>query len=193
MSLTSITIGGTEYPSYATVAEGDAYLAVDPTRRLAWASLDSTVKGVNLIAATKRLDSLRWIGRKTDPTQATEWPRSGLTFPNGQTVPDNVLPERLLQATILLAGDLAVDPAAMSTSGQSETRGVVQSERIGPKAVSYFYPRRRSPRLPEGNTLLSLVGCWLKSSLVTAPVATGTDARSSFEDVDRLDRTAGPA
>ena len=48
-------------------------------RRTAWAGLDADTKHVNLAAATRRLDSLPWVGRKADDAQSAEWPRLDLT------------------------------------------------------------------------------------------------------------------
>lgn len=185
MSLTNITIGGATYPSYATVAEADAYLAVDPERRRAWAALDTDTKGVNLAAATRRLDGLRWAGRRAADAQATEWPRVDATPPT------TGIPSEIERAAILLAGDLAVDPSSLSAT---PSEGDVQSERIGPLAVSYFHRERQSGmmrRLGGNAEVLSLIRQWLAGAPVSPPVATGTDAESAFTPRDRYGRTEG--
>ena len=172
MSLTTIPINGVDYPSYATAEEADAYLAIDLNRADAWMALDEAGKGQRLAAATRRLDGLRWIGRRASETQATAWPRLGMT-----PTPSASIPPELEQATILLAGDLAVD-----LSGEGQGREV-QSERVGPMAVTYFY-RRAAPRL-EARSALALVRRWLEASSIASPVATGTDAQSEFVPRDR--------
>ena len=185
MSLTAITIAGVDYPSYATVAEADVFLAVDSGRREAWTALDPDTKHVNLAAATRRLDSLSWIGRKADDAQSTEWPRLDLT----PAAPG--LPSEVEQAAILLAGDLAVNPAALSTAPSDPD---VQSERIGPYSTTYFYRRRQSAVLQAlgGNRdALGLVRRWLSGAPVAAPVATGTGERSEFHPPGRYGRTEG--
>ena len=192
MSLTIIAIDGVDYPSYATVAEADAYLAIDLNRAEAWGRLDETGKRRFLAAATRRFDGLRWAGRKTSETQATEWPRVGLAFPNGESVGDDVLPESVEQAAILLAGDLAIDPDVVSASAASP--GEVQSERVGPMAVTYFSRRRvrTSTDTPiAGASAFALIRQWLEGAGVAAPVATGTDAESQFLTRDRYGRTEG--
>ena len=183
MSLTAITIAGVDYPSYATVAEADVYLAVDSGRRTAWAALDADTKRVNLAAATRRLDSLPWTGRKADDAQFAEWPR---LIPKAAG-----LPREVEQATILLAGDLAVNPAALSAA---PSYADVQSERIGPYSTTYFYRRRQSAVLQAlgGNRdALELVRQWLSGAPVSAPVATGTGERSEFYPPGRYGRTEG--
>ena len=185
MSLTAITIAGVDYPSYATVAEADAYLAVDSARREPWAALDGDIKDFNLAAATRRLDSLPWAGRKADDAQSTEWLRLDVT----PAAPG--LPREVEQATILLAGDLAVNPAALSAASSDAD---VQSERIGPYAATYFYRRRQSTVLQAlgGNRdALGLVRQWLAGAPVSAPVATGTGERSEFYPPGRYGRTEG--
>ncbi len=183
MSLTTITVGSVAYPSYATVAEADAFLAVDPERSMAWADLDPEGKGLRLIAATRRLDSLRWAGSKADDAQAAEWPRRGLFYETGDAVPGDAIPERLEQACILLSGDYA---AGRVDDGED---GVIQSERVGPIATTYFYPRRRSHAARLLGDALGLVSQWLEGPSIAAPVATGTDARSVFTPRDRYGRT----
>ena len=178
MSLTTITINGMDYPSYATAAEANTYLAIYLARSEAWSTLDEAGKGQRLAAATRRMDGLRWIGRRASETQVTAWPRMGMT-----PEPSAPIPPELEQATILLAGDLAVN-----LSGEGQVREV-QSERVGPMAVTYFY-RRAAPRL-LGADALGLVSQWLEGPSIAAPVATGTDARSVFTPRDRYGRTEG--
>ena len=189
MSLTTIAIGGTDYPSYATVAEADAYLGVDPLRRAAWSGLrPQRDKGVNLIAATRRLDSLNWAGSKAAASQATEWPRQGLFYETGDAVPGDAIPERLEQACILMAGGLV---AGLIDAYGDGSEAAIQSERIGPFATTYFHPRRRSYAARLLGDALGLVRQWLSGALVSAPVATGTGERSEFYPPGRYGRTEG--
>ena len=180
MSLTTITIGDIDYPSYATVAEADAYLAIDLARNEAWAALDDEGKGLRLVAAARRLDSLRWAGRKGLASQATAWPRSGLAPP-----PADAVPPEIERAAILLAGDYA---AGRIDDGDDKA---VQSQRVGPIAKTYFYPRRRSHSAQLLGDALPLVSQWLEAAGVAAPAATGTDAESAFTHRDRYGRTEG--
>ena len=93
MTLTTLTISGVGYTSYATLAEANNRLRVDPVRTEAWSALSSTNKMINLVAATNRLDLLNWGGQKAGgPTQENAWPRTGLFYPNGTAVPSTGVP-----------------------------------------------------------------------------------------------------
>ena len=188
MSLTTITINSMDYPSYATIAEADTYLAIDLARSEAWSTLDEAGKGQRLAAVTRRMDGLRWIGRRASETQATAWPRLDMT-----PTPSAPIPPELEQATILLAGDLTVDPSGAPASASAASGGI-QSERIGPKAVTYFSRRqaRTAANTPIADTsALALVRQWLEASSIASPVATGTDAQSEFVPRGRYGRTEG--
>ena len=184
MSLTTITINSMDYPSYATIAEADTYLAIDRARSEAWSTLDETVKGQRLAAATRRMDGLGWAGRRASEAQATAWPRMGMT-----PEPSAPIPPELEQATILLAGGLAAGLVDASGDG---SEAAIQSERLGPFAATYFHPRRQS-RVERllGADALALVSQWLEGPSIAAPVATGTDGESAFTHRDRYGRTEG--
>ncbi|MCY3784595.1 MAG: hypothetical protein OXG79_12545 [Chloroflexi bacterium] len=191
MSLTMLTIGERQYVSYASVAEADNYLAVDPAYMATWNALDDDAKGRDLIAATRHLDTLLWAGTKTSTAQVNEWPRSGLVERDGDTVRSNSIPVQLEQATALLAAAVARDPYLFERDASD---GDVQSERIGPKAVTYFH--RKTDRLVRrvGNArALELIRQWLAGATPAAPVVTGTGDKSSFVPLDRYGRNKGVA
>ena len=190
MSLHSVTIGSTAYDAYADVVEADIYLAVELTYFAAWDALSDEDKNVRLVAATRYLDGLRWAGEPTTTGQATEWPRSGLLGRDGEDLAADSVPLDIENAAILLAADLAIDPEALSI-GSSD--GNIQSERIGPKAVSYFRPRRRArvDNTIDNRRVYGLVNRWLFSARLP-PFVSGTDAKSAFEP-ERFGRSEGIA
>lgn len=196
MSLAQLTIEGRtdEYLSYATVDEADEYLAVEPAYMAAWAAIDTAednTKKIYLIAATRHLDGLRWSGEKAVATQNTQWPRSGLTDRDGNDVAADAVPKAIEQAVILLAADLSLDSEALSTDAAEDN---VASERIGPKSVSYFRPRRTSAKQRIRNRrVLALIACWLGGPGPTPPFVSGTDGVSSFTGLDRYGRSEGAA
>ena len=111
MSLTTITIGLTDYTAYASISEAGTALAVDPTRSTIWASLTTEAKSIDLVAATNRLDLLSWAGSKTGgQSQTNAWPRSGLQR-DGESLDSSTIPLEVERACILLAGSIALRPA----------------------------------------------------------------------------------
>ena len=193
MSLSTITVGGNDYSSYASLVEADIALAVDPTRMAAWVLSVVMTRGIRLIAATNRLDLLRWQGDKTaGASQANKWPRSGLLYRDGESVPDDEVPTEVERATILLAGSIASTPAH-SNAGTSSI--AIKSVGAGPAAVEFFHRQESVSGKPiQDETVFELVRQWLEgSNLVTGatgPLATGTDGESSFKG-DRYERSEG--
>ena len=86
---------------------------------------------------------------------------------------------------MLLAGDYAA-----GRIGDDQNKDV-QSERVGPMATSYFYPRRRSQTGRLLGDALFMVSQWLEGADIVGSVVTGTDAKSEFADRDRYGRTEG--
>ena len=193
MSLSTITVGGNDHISYASVDEADIALSVDPTRMVAWAALSGEDKGIRLIAATNRLDLLSWQGQKTaGASQPNKWPRSGLLYRDSESVPDDTIPAEIERATILLAGSIASRPA-QSNAGTSSI--AVKRVKAGPAEVEFFHRQESVSGKPiQDETVFELVRQWLEGSNVvtgsTGPLATGTDGKSSFEG-DRYERSEG--
>ena len=196
MSLTRVTIKARDYASYASVAKADAALAVDPVRGATWSALDEEAKGIRLVAATNRLDLLRWLGRKTGgASQENEWPRSSLVYPDGTPVPSDTVPRKVERATILLAGSIASTPsqANAGTSGAATKR-----VKAGSSEVEFFHRRESVTGKPiQDETVFELIRQWIEGRDIgtgsTGPVATGTDSESAFENAGRYGRTKGLA
>lgn len=183
MSLTTITISTVEYVSYATLAEANEYLAVDPIRATAWTALSDTQKGQRLVAATRRLDQLRWLGAKTggDAAQPNAFPRTGLVYADGTAVPDDEVPLAVEQACCLLAGTIAINAAASQAgSSASNTRRV----KAGSAEVEFFRPTDGVPLQDESAWALVkifITGIGDNSSLGGVAYG-GCAADSAFKD-----------
>jgi hypothetical protein len=191
VTISTITIGGVDYTAYASVAEADPYLAVDPVRATAWAALTTDQKGANLVAATRRLDLLAWEGEKAGgASQAEAFPRTGLTYADGTAAPDDEVPQAVEDACILLAGSIAIT-AATSGAGSSGTN--IKSVKAGSAAVEFFRQQDGVPLQDE--TAYALVREFLDgfSSVGsgTGNYATGTDGESTFSDIDQWGRDRG--
>lgn len=184
MTITTITIGGNNYPAYATVAEADAYLAVDPVRAAAWAALTTDQKGINLVAATRRLDLESYTGEKATEAQTTEWLRVNATC-DGEAIPDNVLPQRMEDGTIVLAGSIAIDAAASAAGTGPSNISRVQA---GSAEVEFFRPvfGTNFSLAAQNPDVFALIGCFLASavSAIGYGCASGTDGTSAFTDRD---------
>lgn len=194
MSISTITIGTVDYTSYASVAEADAYLAADPVRGSTWNALAEDNKKINLVAATRRLDTLTWKGKKAGGSaQINAWPRDDLSYPDGTDVPDNEVPEAIEIATILLAGTIAVDPQHASHGGG--TQRAVSRVKAGTAEVEFadtasIVALARAPLADP--TALEYIRFWLTTSVpVSTGFVTGTDAKSSFSCPSAYDRSRG--
>lgn len=180
MSLTMLTVDGTQYVSYATLAEANACLRVEPALYGGWNALTDEEKSVRLIAAARRLDLLPWAGQALTAGQA--WPRTGVTYADGSDVPDTVAPLEVERAVIWLAGNvnLPLSPAANLSGLETGVR----SRRVGPRTTTFF-PRRRSElELQIPARVRRLVGALLApTAAVGAPLlAFDGPETSSFRD-----------
>ena len=182
MSITTLTINTIDYISYASQQEADDFLAVDPTRGAAWAALDDTTKQSHLVAATRRIDLFEFSGEKTGgESQLNAWSRTGATC-NGDpvTVTDDV-PIGIENATILIAGTIAITPA-VANQGSSGTN--IKRVRAGTAEVEFFQPQDGVPI--EDETAYSLLACFLANASTGAGfgLAAGVSSESEFCDED---------
>ena len=180
MSITTITIATVDYVSYASVAEADAYLAVDPVRGTKWGTLTVDEKGAKLVAATRRLDLLKWKGAKTgdDATQLNQWPRTGLVYPDGSNVSTTEVPDQIANATIILAGSIAINAAASTAGSSASNKKKVVA---GPVQLEFFRPTAGKPLQDE--TAFELVAFFFLaggSAVGVGGYASGCDQSSSF-------------
>ena len=191
MSLSDLVIDSETYKAYASLVEANTYLAVDTTGRgVAWAALTDPGKLKNLVAATRRLDLMPWRGTPTGgATQENAWPRSGLTYPNGDALPDNVIPRSLEHACILLAGTIAATPAV---SNAGVVNRPIRRVRAGSAEVE-FSPEpavQANPLRIGDETVQALIRHWIRGKPGSLSAAFGTDGESIFEG-DSFRRTYG--
>ena len=186
MSLTEITITGETdpYTSYASLAEANRRLAVDPIRMTAWDALGDNAKNVHLVSGTNRLDLLDWDGEKAGgASQENDWPRTGLSYEDGTAVPSDEVPYEIEVATILLAGTIAKTPQAAG-SGTSSTS--IKAVKAGSAQVEFF-PRQEAleDKPIQDETAFDLVRRWLGGSgSVSGPFVSGAECTSVFENDD---------
>ena len=122
----AVTIGATEYQSYATVAVADEYLAADIVRAVPWEALTEDSKGRALVSATRMMLALPWCGTVPDPAEDQASP-----------IPD---------VAAMLAADLAANPALFAdASGNSN----IKRAKAGSAEVEFFSPVDGGPPLPK--------------------------------------------
>lgn len=188
MTITTITIETVGYTSYASLLEADTLLNTDPVREVAWELLTDDEKGKKLVAATRRLDLLDWGGTKTGAADVQEnaWPRTGLSYKDGTPVSTTEVPKEVENATIFLAGSIAIDASAADagTSGSN-----IKSVKAGSADVKFF--RGQDGVALQDETSYDLVACFLSFAQATdgavGNLSTESDPRCSrFDDADRF-------
>ena len=182
MTLTTVTVAGIDYQSYASLAEANAILAVDPVRATAWAPLLDPARFGFLVAATHRLDLLPWEGSKTGgAAQATAFPRKDLAYRDGTAVTG--VPAALARACALLAGSIAIRPAQADEGNSSSALAEVKA---GSAVIKFFRRRETVKGNPlQDETAYALVRQWLSSGVALAGLASGSDIKSSFTDANQ--------
>lgn len=143
MATLDATVGGIAANSYSSLAQGETYIdtLVPSTLQDAWVNAGEDDQTRALIMATRLLDTwFEWYGSITNLNQALLWPRRGVLRPGisegqvmsgavnpwhipfGTTLPENEIPQLLIDATVelarqLLAGDRIAD-------SDTETQGI---------------------------------------------------------------------
>lgn len=159
-----ITITGTDYPTYTTVAEADTYLAVDVQRATAWAARTTLQKQQGLITATRFLQSLTWASGAAPLTT------------------DDPVASPLPEATAMLAADFLATPALASGGG---TGSNVKRAKAGSAEVEFFRPVTGYPMPLDVFTLLrSLLGIGDDGLAIGYGVVSGSDFCSRFDSSD---------
>lgn len=117
--------------SYVSVADARVYAT---NRGTELPSNDDEVAAM-LIRATDYLEAqeCRYQGKRTSPTQALAWPRTGV-FLNCDEVPSNVIPKSLIAAQVQLA--MAIN-AGFDLQPNISPQDYVTREKVGPIETEY--------------------------------------------------------
>lgn len=136
------TISGPDANSYASLAEAEAFFSDHQSGT--WTDADWDDRERALISATRRLDVLDFLGRRTHQDQALSWPRTGLYDRDGWGIPEDEIPRDVKYAQFELTRLLLADAAYLDETGLEE----FSSLRIGP--ISMDLRGRKIPgELPE--------------------------------------------
>jgi hypothetical protein len=110
------TAGDPGQNAYATVAEVTTYFDDRPQAGTTWSGADPDDQIRAVLYATKLMDALFvWTGHTADPGgQGLLWPRVGMWYRSGESVPSNIIPDELKDALAeycreVLAGDRTAD------------------------------------------------------------------------------------
>lgn len=160
MALPSIitTAGSASANSYCSRADADQYHKERVPVAVTWGDASDSEKDAALIYATRLLDTLYlWDGWVASETQALLWPRSGMVYRNGYSVPTTVIPTDLVRATAefarqLLVSDRTADSDVVTQGIKSITAGPVSIEFDGTAqaATATTIPDLVSKMLPPG-------------------------------------------
>ena len=97
------TVSGATSTSYIDVASADAYFGARRNAD-AWTSLTATAdKQLALMAATQRLEQLKYCGTRTTSAQRLKWPRYGLVDDDNWPYPHTAIPRPVVEATCEMA------------------------------------------------------------------------------------------
>ena len=188
-------LNGHSYQAYVDVPMADNYLFIDITRKAAWEGLRDDVDDMGavtvsaeakkqrlLVAATWRLNLLRYKGEKAESGQENEWPRVN--------VPDHTdgdIPFALKHATSILAAAFITTPAFANAAAQVSN---IKKAKAGSGDVEFFRPLANAP-LQDNTALLLLRNAGLlEGGDVPRPYVGGLDVAPfplgdlSLSDVD---------
>jgi hypothetical protein len=178
-----VTINSTDYEVFEDEAGitlyAQAQLSSDAD---AWLAADPLLQARGAVSATRLLNALAWTGAPTDEYQPLAWPRSGMFDAQGQPLPDNVIPQSVLDADSLIAmGLVAGSPVQNDPNAQ-----VTRSLKAGSVAIDYF--RNIDPITPFPKNITELIALWLGGTNLFAAEASGTCERTSFDQEYRFVR-----
>ena len=183
--LTTLTISGNSYTSYLTVDEADIALAVEVNRRAAWNALSADEKARMLVASTRRIDFFEFKGVRADPNQETKWPRQNdgdaEDLPTDAVSSGTTIPDPIEEATALLAGTIAQNPAAASVRHPDSSKRGVKKVKAGTAEVDFFNTEASSAGATNavvGNNLVAQELADAEAQLLLRPYILAPDTRA---------------
>lgn len=166
----TVTIDSTNYNVYVVVADADDYLGAS-LYATDWTGATTDNKSRALVMATRLIDRQVWDGSQTDSDNEQDWPRSGLTDDNGNTIDSATIPQFVKDATAELALSLLGDQD-VETFDTTEVKRVA----AGSAQVEFFRGEGDfTKRFPT--TVQELLGPYLAAANSSGliPYASGVD------------------
>lgn len=160
--------------SYISVADATTYFEGSIDHDL-WDAATNDTRERALISATRMMDRQDWLGSKYSSSQDLEWPRSGLTDKNGDSLDETTVPQQVLDATCELASALIDNPYLQDDTDSGSN---IKKLKAGSAEIE-FIRALSGTRFPT--IINELVGLWLSNSgSYTGPLFGGLDNESSF-------------
>lgn len=160
--------------SYVSLGEFAEY-AEERGQGAEWNKFDESSRQSALIRAADTLNTYNWKGSPAESGRVMTWPRKGMVYADGATVPESFIPTQMKLAQCELAMNVlfnSVDPLAPVDTAS----GAVTSERVDVISVSYGDP---STNNYSGQTGYPAVDAWLK------PFLKGGSGRFSLGEIGR--------
>jgi Putative DnaT-like ssDNA binding protein len=170
--------------SYITVADADTYFE-HSINADAWKAATEDTKTSALVSATRSLDRQNWQGEKYQdaPTQVLDFPRSGLTDSEGNSVDETTVPQEVIDATCEYGLGLIEDNDLAS---QENTGSNIKVLKAGSAEIEYI---RGSRGKRFGTIVFELIGLWLEgTSAYSGPFVSGASNESGLSDTFDLNR-----
>ena len=160
--------------SYVSRADADTYFT-DAIHADTWRDASNTNKDRSLVTAYRMLDRQVWRGEQTQPgVQTQDWPRTGLTDPEGTEVDDSAVPQFIIDAQCELALSLLSDPAVQTNE---DTGSNIKRLGAGSAQIEFFRGTD-GPRFPT--IVNELLGFYLAGGELSAPFAGDLDQQTRF-------------
>lgn len=170
--MASITLGGTSYFSYISIADADAYLAAEQSAASWRALTDQDDKARTLISASRLLDRQIWAGTLTDADQTEAWPRTDIAG-----VEDDETPLVIGYAAALLASAM-IDGFSATTNPVALPEKRIKADTV---EIENFRPNEETA-IPLPFAVWQLISKYLGgiSSLLGGSESTGTSGAAPF-------------
>jgi hypothetical protein len=180
----TVTIGTTAWTIYGThkgAGSATEYLAasIAPAART-WAGLEDDDEKRTLVSATRVLDEQTWAGQKTVPSQAQQWPRTGVFRKDGTAVDSATVPQEIIDGSYELAALLAEDASILK---QTDGASNISSVSTGLGVSMSFFRRDKPGRFPV--SVMDLVGQFFPG--ISGVAANSTSAASQAFGVGDAD------
>lgn len=162
--------------SYINVSDADTYF-LHRIHAADWDAATEPTKTDALVTATAMLDRQEWMGSKTGDPQTLDWPRTGVSDPEGNAVDSATVPQFILDAACELGLALIQD---LTVQTNKDTGTNIKALKAGSAGIQYF-KGTSGPRFPT--IIHELIGFYLSgASVYTSPYYGATEAETGLTD-----------